>query len=424
MGLTGTMYTGLSGLFATSDSIGVTSDNIANINTIGFRGSRAQFEDVLSRSIVGVGELGGGVRISKIEKLFSQGAIVGSSRNTDMAINGGGFFMVRGQVGDLEGSFYSRAGQFATDAEGFLVNPDGLRVQGYPANGTGRIDAIVSDLRIPTDSISPTPTTELIINANLNNDPSIALGAPNPADLPGTSDFSTPIRVYDSVGQAHDAVVFFTKTGNNSWQWTARVDPSEVSNADGIIASGALTFDANGNLDTETTLTNSADFIGAQPGQVLNFDFGDSITTDGGTGGGTTHFAADHSVSSQTQNGYPAGEFVDTSVAPDGTITSRYDNGQLRVVGRVALADFKSPNGLERVGGTLFAATQDSGDASVGYAGAGGRGEIVGSALEQSNVDLSEEFVKLITDQRAYQATSRTITTADELLAETVNLKR
>lgn len=424
MGLTGTMYTGLSGLFATGDSIGVTSDNIANINTIGFRGSRAQFEDVLSRSIVGVGELGGGVRISKIEKLFSQGAIVGSSRNTDMAINGGGFFMVRGQVGELEGSFYTRAGQFATDAGGFLVNSDGLRVQGYPANGTGRIDAVVSDLRIPTDSISPTPTTELIINANLNNDPSIAVGAPNPADLPGTSDFSTPIQVYDSVGQAHDAVVFFTKTGTNSWQWTARVDPSEVTNPDGIIASGAITFDSSGNLDTETTLTNSADFIGAQPGQVLSFDFGDSITTDGGTGGGTTHFASDHSVSSQTQNGYSAGEFVDTSVAPDGTITSRYDNGQQRVVGRVALADFKSPSGLERVGGTLFAATQESGDASVGYAGAGGRGEIVGSALEQSNVDLSEEFVKLITDQRAYQATSRTITTADELLAETVNLKR
>jgi len=249
-------------------------------------------------------------------------------------------------------------------------------------------------------------------------------------DPAGTSSFSNSVVAYDSLGGAHTVTVYYTRNGAQSWEWNAVVDGSEVAggtpDTPTLIARGTLGFNTDGQLDTETRDTSlpPIDFANATPDQQITFDFGDSITTDGGTGEGTTAFAENFAVNSLDQDGFRTGEFIDLEVDRDGVVVASYTNGERVTVARVALADFRSPEGLARTGNTLFRETLESGDAFIGFANTGGRGEIAGGALEQANVDLSTEFVRLINDQRAFQAASRTITTADELLAETINLKR
>jgi flagellar hook protein FlgE len=426
MGLSNALYAGLTGLSANSQSIAVTSDNISNSNTVGYRGSRTSFEDLLTRSVLGVGELGSGVRLAKIEKLFSQGAIIGSARSTDMAINGRGFFVVNGQFDGVEGSFYTRAGNFAPDREGFLVNNDGLRVQGYVADEDGNLSSVPGDIRA-AQSVPPSPTEDITIHVNLDSRDEVPVQTFDPTDPAGTSSHSTTVTVYDSLGEPRLVTVYYTRTGPQSWDWNAVADGEDLAGGltgPQVVANGSLTFDTQGRLVDENTVNNTVDFQNAAPGQVLNFDFGDSINTDGGDGSGSSAFAEAFDVSFLDQDGYGTGELVDMQVTEDGTIQAEYSNGEIRTVARVALASFQSPVGLRRAGGTMFRQTLESGDATIGFANTGGRGAIFGGALEQSNVDISTEFVNLINDQRAFQAATRTITTADELLAETINLKR
>jgi len=430
MSLSNTLYSGLSGMSATSQSISVTSDNIANVNTVGFRGSRSLFEDLLSRSIVGVGDLGNGVRLSKIEKLFNQGAIIGSARSTDLAINGRGFFVVNGTHNGMTGNFFTRAGMFKADRDGFLTNTDGMRVQGYNADETGNIGSTLSDIRAAEPITEPRATSNIDLGLNLSESDDVPVQTFDITDPAGTSSFSNSVVAYDSLGGAHTVTVYYTRNGAQSWEWNAVVDGSEVAggtpDTPTLIARGTLGFNTDGQLDTETRDTSlpPIDFANATPDQQITFDFGDSITTDGGTGEGTTAFAENFAVNSLDQDGFRTGEFIDLEVDRDGVVVASYTNGERVTVARVALADFRSPEGLARTGNTLFRETLESGDAFIGFANTGGRGEIAGGALEQANVDLSTEFVRLINDQRAFQAASRTITTADELLAETINLKR
>lgn len=415
MSITRSMWTGASSLFANGTAIGVVGDNIANVNTVGYRGSTAFFADVLSQRIVGVGEVGGGVTMQKVHRTFQQGAILGTGTTTDMAINGRGFFVLRGQHGSLNGNFFSRAGAMRLDNDGYLVNPEGLYLQGYATDASGNFDSTISDLQVDNRLIPPNATTDVTLTVNVIPETTIETAAFDPA-APNSA-FTRGLTVYDAQGTAHDVTLHFVRSASQEWTWYAVGEGSELAGGTPgptVMADGVLTFDTDGLLTTQVINNNTIDFANTTPGQVIDFDFS-----------GSTHFSsADYDVSSLTQDGYAAGELSEVTIGAGGLLVGKYNNGQTRSLARIVLADFTNLNGLEAVGGTLFASTIASGEPLIGQAGSGRRGTIVGSALEQSNVDLPTEFVKLITDQRAYQAASRTITTADELLVETVNLKR
>lgn len=422
MGITGLMYSGLTGLTATGRSIAVTGDNIANLNTIGYRGSRAIFEDVLNRSIVGVGELGGGSRVAQIEKLFHQGAIVPSPRPEDMAIDGRGFFAVRGVHNGVMDTYFTRAGRFDVDLDGYLAAGN-LRVQGYPANGSG-IGTQLGDLRIER-AVSPRATQQITMEVTFDGSqlqgPAVPFDVNNPEE---TSVRSQEVTLYDSRGTPISGTVYFTRTNQDTWEWNMLADGGEVvggtAGTPTIIASGGIEFDTDGNFVQQTGPANTVDFVGATAGQTIALDF--SRSSNAALSGANDPDATN--VVAFDQDGYGPGDYLNLSVQEDGTLIGYYDNGQEVTVGRIALANFANQAGLARQGGSLFTATAASGEPAIGFAGTGGRGGLRDSSLEQSNVDLSEEFVRLITDQRGYQAQSRTITTADELLSETVNLKR
>ncbi|MDZ4693574.1 MAG: flagellar hook protein FlgE [Deltaproteobacteria bacterium] len=422
------LRTGASGLQAHGEAISTVGDNIANASTVGFRGSRASFQDVLGGNAPNGQRMGAGVRLGGVDTLHNQGAIQQTGATLDMAIRGNGFFILNGNHDGAEGSYYTRDGRFNLNSEGVVVNGEGLRVQGYMLQPSGQLSATLSDLQVGGTS-PPNATTELAVSMNLDSG-SIAPALPwDPANASATSNSSAPTTVYDSLGQAHRADVYFITNGAGTWQWHALVDGSEVTGGTaGVpqeIAAGTLTFTPNGALDTETTTASSADFLNATPGQVIAFDFGDSITTDTGTGqSGTVQYAGANSITGLVQNGYGSGELTNLLIGDDGTVTGMFSNGQSRAVARVGLASFQSEQGLVRAGSQLFLETPDSGQALVGTAASGTRGAISAGSLENSNVDLGNELVSLIAYQRAFQANARTISTADEMLAEIANLKR
>ena len=434
MSLLTSMSSGTTGMAAASAELSVVSDNIANSNTVGFKSGRAAFEDALAQSVVGgLGQIGLGSRLQAVQRLLSQGALSNTGVNSDLALQGQGFFVVHGTASDgRPGTFYTRAGQFTVDRDGYLVNLDGLRVQGYPADATGALQPLVGDLLVGTASSQPQATGTVTVRGNLASDAPLA-AAWDPADPAGTSNFSTSVTVYDSLGKATAVQVYFSHITNgppagSTWDWHAMVDGADVGGTAGAptqIADGVLTFNSSGALDTETTNSSSASFSGATANQVITFDFGDSITTDTGTGlSGTTQFAGPSSVTHINQDGYAAGMLTDMQVSDDGTIVGQFSNGQRRAVARVAIAEFASAEGLQRAGDQLFSENAASGPPLLGGAGTGGRGSISGGTLEGSNVDLGNELVTLIAYQRAYQANARTVTTSDEMLQELANLKR
>ncbi|PID37865.1 MAG: flagellar biosynthesis protein FlgE [Proteobacteria bacterium] len=437
MSVISSMYTGASGLSAHGDAMQVVGDNIANSNTIGYKGSRANFADVLARSIGG-NEIGLGAKLDNVQKILNQGALLGTGVSTDLAISGDGFFQVNGNSDGLSGAFFTRAGQFKVDKDGFLVTQNGLNLQGYNADESGNIIQQVTDLKVPSFELPPTATTSANVVANLSSDEATNTIFPattpwDPTNPTGTSNFSTSMTVYDSLGKAHNVTLYFRREANvatgQNWTYHAMVDGGEITGGTAGVpvegATGALTFDAQGRLLTESQTLNDFDFINATQNQAITFDFGDSITTDGGTGlQGMTNYASQNAVSFQSQNGSSSGALAGISIDPNGEIQGVFTNGKTQSVGRVLVADFTNAQDLSRVGGNLFITTNESGDPLIGDAGTGGRGAINSGTLEQSNVDLATEFVNMIAFQRGYQASSRIITTADSVLQETVNLKR
>lgn len=431
MSILRSLNTGASGLRSHSSALGVTSDNIANSSTVGFKKSRAVFHDILGRSIntqVAAPSSGAGSRVGHIQQMWSQGALLTTDAPTDLALSGDGFFVVSGNHGGMQGQYYTRAGQFRVDEDGFLSNPDGLRLQGYPADPSGTVGGQLGDLRVENGSVPATPTADVDIAAQFNsNDPvHAAFDLANPGS---TSSHSTPVTVYDSLGNAREVNVYYRRTGPGAWAWHAVVDGGDLAGGTAgtptEIATGTLTFNSDGALASETPGASSADFAdGAAPGQAITFDFGESIA-DGGTGlEGSTGFGSPSTNNVIAQDGFAAGTVAGVDIAGDGTITGMFTNGQRRTLGRIAVADFASVDGLERGGHNLWVSTQSSGEPLVGQASTGGRGNVVSGALEQSNVDLGQEFVDLIGYQRGFQANSRIITTADEMYGELVNLKR
>jgi len=425
------MFSGVSGLRAESEAIGVVGDNIANVNTIGFKSQRAIFQDVLGHSILaGTSSAlpGSGVRVGEVQQLFTQGSIANTGVSTDVALNGDGFLVVNGTVDGITSNFYTRAGQLTIDNEGFLVNQQNLNVQGYRANPDGTLQASVSDLQVPTASLAPFATTEITITSNLDSrEPVLTFDILDPD---GTSNGSTSITVFDSLGTARTLDIYFNNMGGNLYSYNVVADGAELAGGTAgthtLVSSGTLQFTSDGALQTATTPALAVSFAGgATANQAIDLNFGDDITQDASNGlSGTTQFASVTAVSSQSQNGYASGEFSGLAIDGTGLVQGLYTNGQKITIGQLAIAKFRSNDGLGRAGQNLWIETRDSGTAALGAAGAGGRASVSAGALEQSNVDLGEEFVGLIQHQRSFSANSRTITTADEMLQELINIKR
>lgn len=442
------LYSGISGLNANGAALSVIGNNIANVNTVGFKASRASFADVLNQSS-GDMQIGRGASLSDVSSIFTQGSLEGTSNGLDLGIDGDGFFL----VADASGSqFYSRAGQFSIDKEGLVVNNEGLRLQGYQADSAGNVSGNIDNIDISSNTTSPNTTTGIQITANMDSRVSPVAGGFDIDSITDSSHFSTALSVYDSLGNEHLVSVYFTKiyedtageTGNY-WQWNGVADGVGGTSA---MARGYLQFDPTGALvaediaDMDITLNDppgvtnptGVDFPdpissfnfngGVTQGQAITFDFGTG-TANGGSGlDGTTQFGSASVTLFQTQDGYSSGSLKSLSVNQSGIISGLYTNGQTRTVGQVALGMFNNPQGLIKMGKNLYAESYDSGQVINGAPDEGGRGRLLSSSLELSNVDLAEEFIKLITIQRGFQANSKVITTTDEMLSDLVNLKR
>ncbi len=428
------LYTAISGLSASGTSLSVISDNIANMNTIGYKASRVAFGDVLSQTLTGIAgssQVGRGVLVSGVSPLFTQGSFETTESVLDLAVDGDGMFIVN----DGNASYYTRAGQFSISKEGYIVNPDGLVLQGYLADESGNITGTIGSLNIANVQSVAKVTSMADIALNLDATSEIQAVAftldgngDTVNDDPTNYNFSSTITVYDSQGGAHQVTLYFEKTAANSW--TVHYVHADPSNPNLLVEAGtqALTFDVNGALVNDNT------------GTGINFNFGTSVTspqaiqfnygtgtgeTPPGTGlDGTTQFATDFAVLSLNQNGYTAGSLKNMQISADGVITGIFTNGQTRAIGQIALAKFIAPDMLTKLGRNLFAESYDSGQPIVGAASTSGLGRVLSNTLELSNVDLAEQFVKMISAQRGFQANSRIITTTDELMQELVNLKR
>lgn len=434
MSLLTALNTGTTGLTTNSQDLSVIGDNIANSNTIGFKGGRAAFEDALLQQIIGSpggGQLGLGTRLHAIQRIITQGALTQTGQSTDLAIQGSGQFIVSGNHSGLSGHFYTRAGQFTVDKDGYMVNLEGLRLQGYPADPKGVIQGGLGDLLVGTANANANPTANVQIKGNLAADSPISTTpAFDPLNPVATSNFKTSVTVYDSLGQAHSVDVYYRKTAAGTWDFHALTDGGGVTGGTAgtavEIANGTLTFDTEGRLVSQTQTANFNP-LGAVNPQPLTFDFGDP-TSAGGTGTkGFTQFGGTAQVSATTftgQDGNGYGSLSSVSIDNKGEVLGAFTNGTTRVLGQVAIADFEAADKLERLGGNLAVESTASGQPTIGEPASGGRGVIVAGALEQSNVDLAEEFVRMIAAQRGFQANSKTITTADSLLGELMQLKR
>jgi flagellar hook protein FlgE len=424
------MYSGVSGLTAETGALGVVGDNVANTNTIGFKQSRAVFADVLG-SAVGSNDSGSGVRMARTQQIFAQGALVNTGQATDVALSGDGFLVVDGVVDGMKGNFFTRAGQLTLKNDGTLINAEGLSVQGYAADSAnpGTFTTSLGGIKLPSAPIPPKPTTEMKISANLDSSATPPALPWDPAAPGATSNFSTSMTVYDSLGNGHALDVYFRQTSAGAWDYHVLAKGSEVAGGPptgGVeVDGGTLAFNTSGALDTIThTGAGTVDFNGATAAQPINLNLGTPVTA-GGTGvDGLTQYSSPSSVGAQSQDGYASGSLSGVKIDADGTVNGVYSNGQTIASGRLAIAKFQSNDGLGRAGHNLWVATRDSGDAALGAVGTGGRGALVAGTLEQSNVDITQQFVELISHQRAFQANSKTITTADQMLQELMTIKQ
>jgi len=409
------MYSAISGLRNHQTMMDVVGNNIANVNTTGFKSNSVVFQDVLSQTLRGAGapagalggtnpaQVGLGSALGAVTTSFTQGALQRTGRATDVAIQGDGFFNVV-QAGQ---SLYTRAGAFSIDALGRLVTQDGAFVQGWQADATGAVNtnAAVGNVTIPVGAlITPNETDSITVGGNLPADAPIA---PDPG-----STIVNSVDVYDQEGNPISVSITFTHTAANTW--TASVATLPGGGALDPDPS-TLVFDASGELTSgNLTLTGVPNTTGG-----ITIDLGAP-----GAPGRVTQFAEVNTVAVLSQTGYGAGTLQSFTVSQEGLLVGSYSNGQTRPIGQLAMASFANPEGLERVGGTNYRATVNSGLAQLGMAGVGGRGLLTTGSVEMSNVDLAAEFTNLIVAQRGFQANSRVVTSSDELLSELVNLKR
>ncbi len=406
------MFAGVSGLRNHQIRMDVIGNNIANVNTVGYKTSRVTFQDALSQSLKGATapqnnrgginpqQVGLGVTLSSIDVIHTAGNLQTTGVNTDLALQGNGFFI----VGEGAQNYYTRAGNFSMDTSGRLVYSNGLQLQGWMAdageiNTNGKIEGI----KLPINStIAPQATggvgiDGIILNGNLQ---------PSTTAIP--TEFTRNVQVFDSLGHSHVLEIRFNETSSNNWKWEA-FDPSKTS-----IGTGDIVFNAEGKFDSVTANT----IGGWNPGTganaldiTINFE-------------NLTQYAADESSVAYEQNGYPMGYLQSFKIDSAGKIIGVFTNGLTEDIAQVAVATFSNAGGLEKLGETMFRESSNSGSAQINPSGVGGSGKITPGTLEMSNVDLSQEFTDMIVTQRGFQANSRIITTSDEMLQELVNLKR
>jgi len=421
MGISSALYSGVSGLKTNGQAMSVIGNNLANTNTIGFKGSRTVFSDLLSSSISsssGISQVGRGVSVSTVDNIFSQGTFESTESSLDVAIEGDGFFMLK-EVGD-QTPYYSRAGSFRFDDDGYLVTPEGMRVQGKEFDADGIIIAgDPGDIQIAdTGLIGGSVTNALTLNTNLDSSEAILpLGGLVITD-PNTFNYSSSIQVFDTLGGPHLLTTYFIKTAANTWNWAWSAEQEGGTIIEGA-GSNTLNFTQDGIL-TNDALNPPLDTIGSIPS--LNWNNSTTptpidITFD------TTQFNSTSTVISQEQDGFGAGDLTGVNIDPEGIVVASYSNGEQINISQLVLSKFVNPNGLSKAGSNLYAATTSSGPPRTGIPGPE-LGKIFTNSLEQSNVDMADEFVKMITIQRGFQANSKIITTVDELLGELINLKR
>ena len=389
------LYSGTQGLRVNTKMLGIIGTNVSNVNTIAYKAGEIRFANVLGESIAE-----GGVKVWGMNQIWSQGSVQHTSSPTDLAIVGKGLFIVQDSDGE---DYYMRAGAFHFDKEGYLVNDDGLKVQGYTiesASGTqtlGTLGAInPTSLNYP-----PNATSEMEITMNLD------------AATAASGIFSSSVTVYDSLGNDLELTLTFEKTGAGTWEVTPSVASGTAT--DCSINPSTLVFGDDGKLTSPT---------GNLEISITGLKDGAADMTIGWVPDSITQYAAASSVTKLTQDGYGTGSVTGVQVGDDGVVTAIFSNGKGRDVYQLALAAFANYGGLNGVGNNLYAATQDSGEPVVGTAKTGGRGAVSPKSLEMSNVDLVTEFVNMITTQRAYQANAKVLTTSDQILQELINIKR
>lgn len=427
------LFSGVSGLNAFGAGLSVISNNVANLNTPGFKGGDVLFADVINQSLQGSEDLqvGRGVSLNDVRTDFTQGVFEETGNGLDLAIEGDGFLILK----DAEGTqIFTRTGSLNLDKNGVMVTPAGLKLQGFQADASGALTGQFGEINLASSAITPLATSKSTIVANLNSADKIPAGAFDVNNATATSNFSTSFSVNDSLGSEHLITTYFRKsaetTTGNTWEYFVVVGSKDAqSGADTIMAQGTLGFDTGGRLMTESATTyptGGFDFAGgATQNQVIAFDFGESVTTDGGLGlDGVTQFGAASALLNQTQNGHAAGALRNVEINQDGIVTGIFTNGKSRVLAQVVLARFNNKEGLTKLGGNNYLLSSTSGPPNLGIPNAGGAGKVLSNVLELSNVDLAQQFAKMIEYQRGFQANSRVISMSDELLQELVNLKR
>ena len=416
MSLQASFFSALSGLDTQSTAMQVIGDNIANLHTKGFKGSSVNFEDLLGQSI-GADKTGAGAKVASIDGNFTQGTLETTNVDTDISINGKGFFILNDANTDEQ--FYTRSGHFHLDADGFYVNTDGKRVQGYIYNSTGTsMVETLADVQIDQSSMVDPKVTESV-DMVLNVDASETVDTFDITDPGGSSHYSTALTIYDSLGKSHNITTYFTKTATQAWQWNATIDGSDVIGGTAgtpvFFGTGSLAFNTSGALTTAVPVnlyTGTVTFANGIAASAIDLD----LT-------GTTQYGSPSAIQSLSQDGYAAGMISGITINPDGTILGYFTNGQVKNIAQVVLANFPSLNGLGRSGSMLYRSSPSSGDALYNTPAVGGMGTISSGMLEESNVDLAAEFIKMIITQRGYQANSKVISTTDEMLAQILSIK-
>jgi flagellar hook protein FlgE len=404
----------LSGLNSSSAALSTIANNLANLNTVAYKLARTQFRDLFYQTIGSSGsgnpiQVGAGSAVGGVATNFTPGSVESSGVPTDVAISGDGFFVVE-KDGVVS---FTRAGNFSKRTDGTLETEDGQQVLGFPAiNGTISQLGGLGPVVVGSGYISP-PNATTSVKLTTNLDANAATG----------NIYTTPLTVYDSLGQSHQLTFKFTKTGAGTWDYEISLPGAEVGsvNPASVISTGHLQFDNMGNLTvpaadiTNLTVNNFVD--GAA---TLNFNW--QLYTGGAST--LTQVASPSSTPANQQNGFSSGSLLKFAIGSDGVVEGTFTNGKSMTLGQLVLANFPNTQGLTRMGKNMFSSTLASGAAAIGIPGTGGRGTLSGGSLELSNVDIAQEFAQLIMAQRGFQANARAITTFDEITQDTINLKR
>ncbi|MBK5300049.1 MULTISPECIES: flagellar hook protein FlgE [Gammaproteobacteria] len=431
---------GLSGLYAANKQLDVTGNNIANVATTGFKSSRAEFEDVYSATRLGTGSktIGNGVRLANVSQQFSQGDVNNTGNVLDMGIQGTGFFI----LSDNGSLSYTRAGAFKTDAENYVVDNNGNRLQGYGVDANGKIiNGVLTDLKIDTTALKPNPTTKVDQTLNLNSAETLPTVATFSATDTNSYNKTISTKVYDSQGNEHTMDQYYVKTGTNAWRVYTYMDgrsPANPATTPPAPITADITFNSDGSINTLTagagwTQTgNTLTMTGWVPGTITNaatipvtWGPNGSVAATGGIAFNmalTTSYNSPTARTAQYQDGYATGQISSLSIDATGVMTANFSNQQTKAIGQVAVASFANEQGLQPIGGTRWKETFASGVAGVDAPTTGTLGSVVSNSLEESNVNLTNELVELIKAQSNYQANAKTISTQSTIMQTIIQM--